>query len=246
MKKKNRYWEIDSVRALALVLMLVQHVVLVWNLLFIGSSRISSTITTIGHIGALLFIFLVGLSSYLSYSFQQKKETHPIILKNFIVRGVLILGWGLVINIASALVLPAGPIYFGVLHFIGTYLIVAPLLIQNRWLSSSLLIASPVIAYLLKQVATDSYSFIALGITPSHFVTLDYWPLFPNFSFVLIGLEAARLLYTNGKRQYYLPAIKNQALHVVTWLGSHTLLIYLIHVPILWLLFSGIIYLLDY
>ena len=72
-----------------------------------------------------------------------------------------------------------------------------------------------------------------LGIEPDFFM-IDYWPIFPWFGVMLLGLSAGNLLYSKGNRRFALGATpRPPAMGGLTFLGRHSLLIYLVHQPIL-------------
>jgi uncharacterized membrane protein len=71
-------------------------------------------------------------------------------------------------------------------------------------------------------------------LKPAVFVTVDYFPLLPWLGVVSLGLFAGKILYTDYKRRYYLPDLSQSLLtRTFGFLGRHSLLIYLIHQPII-------------
>lgn len=65
----------------------------------------------------------------------------------------------------------------------------------------------------------------------------DFMPLFPYFSCFFVGVLLSRLLYKN--RKSLLP--KHEAERPICFIGRHTLIIYLTHIPVLY----GVFYLID-
>ena len=85
---------------------------------------------------------------------------------------------------------------------------------------------------------------LALGIQQPTGFYLDYFPVIPRFGVVLLGIGVGNLLYTDDR----VPALFRQrpswAMPTVglQWLGQHSLVIYLLHQPILfgvlWVLYG--------
>jgi uncharacterized membrane protein len=83
--------------------------------------------------------------------------------------------------------------------------------------------AGPVIAALL----------LPLGIHSGAFWSVDYTPLFPWFGMVLIGLGLGSILYAGGVRQFSLRPLPDCFVTPLTFLGRHSLIIYLVHQPVI-------------
>ena len=108
-----RYWEIDFLRGVAIIMMIVFHAI--FDFTFFSSYEIdlqSGFWWLFARITASIFIFLVGISLTLSYS--RKKE-----FSKYLYRGTKIFSWGLVITLVTWIFLSQGFIAFGILHFIG-------------------------------------------------------------------------------------------------------------------------------
>ncbi len=84
---------------------------------------------------------------------------------------------------------------------------------------------------------------IPFGITYNGFATLDYEPLIPWFGVVLLGVSLGLVIYKNGVRQGLLTLLGEmpRILAPLCFLGRHTLIIYLVHVPII----IGVLFLLG-
>ncbi|MDQ5951030.1 MAG: hypothetical protein QG639_307 [Patescibacteria group bacterium] len=245
MKHLLRYWEIDVVRAFALLFMLVQHTWLVWNFISIGDADAPLIAERIGKVGAVLFLVLVGVSGYILYSKIVKNCSDGEIDRLFFKRGLFLLGMGLVISLVTFIAIPQAPIYFGVLSFIGLSVILLPFFIRNNWLKWILIFAAPVVGYLLSLIHPKSYLLLPFGIYPVPFQSKDYWPFFPWISVVLAGVVIGEHVYTMGDRQFSIPAVTSKAVLTLQWIGSHTLLLYMLHLPVLYILLQTVKYLLE-
>jgi uncharacterized membrane protein len=74
---------------------------------------------------------------------------------------------------------------------------------------------------------------MVFGIHPLTFWSVDYIPIFPWMGLVLIGMAAGEFAYPTGKRRWPLPAVPALALSPLTFLGRHSLVIYLMHQPLI-------------
>jgi len=235
----NRFPVIDSLRTLALALMITYHLIYdldQWTNLAVDVNNPLWFI--IGKTAALLFIFLSGLSSGLS--------KHP--LKN----GLRVLFFGMIITLVTYVAFPGEYIRFGILHFLGVMMILYPLI---RKLPNGVLILCSVLAIaiglLIKDQAVNTPLLLPLGLMYPGFATMDFYPLFPYSGVTLLGVLCYRYVFANRSKAKT-PAssaekIKKKrdksgqkdaqkqraASPMVTWVSRHSLWIYLIHQPIL-------------
>ena len=243
----SRFYEIDILRGIAVILMIFYH--FFFNLDYFHILAMPSLFWIQQSFGVItiLFILIAGISLSLA-AFKAKDS--KIITKKFILRGIKLFSIGMFITIVTWIYPHNGFITFGVLHFIGLSTILAiPFLInvgkkQNKmsW-TIPLLFGFVVLALtpIIQKIHGPLY-LAPLGIHPILFYTLDYEPLFPWFTVILIGIALGFLLYPNGKRRFDLPSkIQNipNILKPLSFLGQHSLIIYLIHQPII----LGILYL---
>jgi uncharacterized membrane protein len=73
-----------------------------------------------------------------------------------------------------------------------------------------------------------------LGLMPEQIYTVDFFPILPWFGVVIIGLFLGYLIYPDCTRRFNLCDLSNFAvIRLLCLFGRHSLLIYLIHQPIL-------------
>jgi uncharacterized membrane protein len=77
---------------------------------------------------------------------------------------------------------------------------------------------------------------LVIGIHPLTFQSVDYTPIFPWMGLVLIGLAIGEFAYPGGERRFALPKLPERAIAPVTFIGRHTLVIYLVHQPVILLI----------
>ncbi len=214
---RTRVWEIDFFRGIALMLMIFFH--LMWDLNEFYNYPIeysSGIVYIIGKAAAFLFIIITGISCTFS--------------KNNIMRGLKILSVALVITIATYLYDSRVFIGFGILHFLGVSVLLYP--IYNK-LNNPLLLLTGTMMILIGQAIltipmSHDYLFF-LGLTSPTYYALDYYPLLPYSGLFIYGIIVARILYPTKKSLFRVYFDNNP----VSFMGKKTLIIYLVHQPII-------------
>lgn len=243
---RNRYGEIDFARGIAILMMVVFHTV--FDLSFFGIVPISVS-TGFWRIFALstafLFVFLVGISLSVSAANAEKKLSRRNFVLKFFFRGLMIFGLGLAITLVTWLYLGNGFIIFGILHLIGISIILSVFFLRFTLLNLISGIAI-IITGIIIQWYNGPFWLLWAGIHPETFYSLDYTPLFPWFGVVLIGIYVGKKIYPGGKRADTLGLIQHLDNNVVSFLGKHSLLIYILHQPliilIIWLITGAAIF----
>ena len=237
MELNQRFWEIDVLRGIAIVMMVTFH--LVFDLTFFGVYYFnvsSGVFFFLARITAFIFIFLVGISLTLSYSRAELKLKNPkkSLFPKYLKRGIKIFALGLLITLATWLFIPEEFIVFGILHFIGIAIILEYPFLGKKYTNLILGIIFIIAGLVLAQFTVNYPWLLWLGLKPGVFITVDYFPLLPWLGVVSLGLFAGNTIYSGYKRRYKLPDLsKNYLTRIFTFLGRHSLLIYLIHQPIL-------------
>ena len=244
-----RFWEVDALRSVAIVMMVVYHVM--YDLYYF---RVTDTIFTnpfwfyFQRTTATLFVGLVGVSLGLRSARAQHRLTYVVLLK----RGLYVLAWGLVISVVTRIAL--GPdlyIRFGVLHFIGFAILLAYPFLRRYWLNLILGVGLIALGVWLQQFEFGrpwSYLFW-LGLEPANHTYVDFFPFIRWFGVVLIGIFLSNLLYgqaaPTGHPKFPLPDRTDVwYIRALTRMSRRSLPIYLLHQPILFALFLALLLLL--
>jgi uncharacterized membrane protein len=235
-----RRWEIDCLRGLAVLLMLISN--FLFDLVyFAGLTWLQSpAMDLFARLVAGTFIFLAGVSLTLSQArpVPDGKGTVPPPrgkgLAKVLRRGLTLMGLGCVVTGATWFAAGDQLVIFGVLHLIGAGLILAyPLLGRPR---QSLTLGCVVWALVLftSGVELDHPWFLWLGLKTPGFSSVDYAPLIPWFGPMLIGLSLGEWLYPGGQPRWPLPDLSRPwPLAALAWSGRHSLIIYFVHQPLL-------------
>lgn len=213
-----RYEEIDLLRALAIGLMVVFH--LVYDLKEFAGVNIDYQAPfwfTVGKTSALLFIFISGLSSNFSRS--------PVR------RGLKLLFWGMIITAATYLLMKEEYVRFGILHFLGVAMILSSLLsrLSSRMLWI-LVLSITLIGFWFKGLALGTSLFLPFGLMYYGFSTMDYYPLFPYLAVSILGILTYRRFYARRQKPLLSFSLNSR---LVKWLSHHSLAVYLIHQPVI-------------
>jgi uncharacterized membrane protein len=153
-------------------------------------------------------------------------------------RGIKILGLGILFTIITMIFIPDRPIFFGVLHCIGFSIIFCIPFLKLKTYAIFPGIISILLGIMIYQFPIENPTLIhlALGFHQTNIAqyTIDYFPLFPWLGICLLGITLGNLLYHGDKRRFPIPDLSRyKPATWFSWLGKHSLAIYLVHQPII-------------
>jgi len=137
--------------------------------------------------------------------------------------------------VATYFFIGRGFVIFGILHLIGVSIILTyPFLRWHRWTSLAAgLVVIALGVYVDRLVVTFPW-LIWLGVKQIGLYMVDFYPVLPWFGISLFGVFAGHTLYPEGQRRFGLPDWSDVwAVRGLRFLGRHSLLIYLVHQPVL-------------
>jgi uncharacterized membrane protein len=223
----KRIWELDVFRGICILGVVAVHAVYdLVELYHIIDWQYPAWFSLIKNWGGLLFVVLSGICVTLG--------------SRSVRRGIIVLLCGMVITavtygmyhfeISGKGIL----IYFGVLHCLGTCMILWPVFKQCPWWI--LLLLGGIFIYFgfeVQGMRVDTKYLVPLGLTWEGFASSDYFPLLPNLGYFLAGAGLGRLIYP--KKQSLMPKVKANKglLGFFQKCGRNSLWIYLIHQPII-------------
>lgn len=219
MSKNLRLWEVDLLRGLAIIGMVIYH--FFFDSFFlgrVGQNPFSLPLIILARATAATFLFLVGFSFSLSIT-KYSKTDYVLFFRNVLTRVIKVFLAASLISFVTYLISPDFTVRFGILHLIAFSLL---LLLPFALFRSRL----PLLPVSLSLILTGFY----LNPKPNY-STFDYYPLIPWFGIVLLGFFLADhyqshrpKLFSHRSTPYFRPLIS---------LGRHSLLIYLIHQPLI-------------
>ncbi|MDE6021820.1 MAG: DUF1624 domain-containing protein [Ruminococcus sp.] len=244
--EKTRYTLPDALRGVAILEMIIYHAL--WDMVFIFDCD------------------LEWFNTYGAYIWQQSICCTFILLSGFCVnfsrrklkRSLIVLICSLIISIVTIIFFPYAAVKFGVLCLIGSgMLLMIPL---DRLLKKAEPITAAVIFFCIFIFMKNIYNgFLGigniwtiempdmlyrnmitayLGFPPDDFSSSDYFPVIPWMFLYITGYFIYRIL----KKYGLLHSLSKISLHPVEWIGRHSLIIYMLHQPIiygvLWAIFQ--------
>jgi uncharacterized membrane protein len=143
----------------------------------------------------------------------------------------------MLITTITWLLFPQNFIFFGILHLIGLSIILATPFLKIKKLNLFLGVAIISIGLALGTFTFNFPWLSWLGFVPTNLSAFDYFPIFPWFGIVLLGIYFGETLYKKNKRTFKLPDVSDYSItKLIEFLGKNSLIIYLIHQPILMLI----------
>ena len=229
MTSYKRLVGIDALRGLAIVLMIIYH--FCYDLTYFQLAQfdfyrdpfwLNFRDFIVGS-----FVFIVGVSFSLA---TQEKINWPSYKKRLLV----ITGCALAISLLTYFMFPGRTIFFGILHFIALASVLALLFRKFFWINLFTGIGILIVSNTIRLPVFNNDWLVWIGFYTQKPATEDFAPMFPWFGIVLIGMFVGKYLLRK-------PVLVNAASKFpkekqFKWLllaGRNSLLIYMIHQPIL-------------
>lgn len=226
----GRYAIVDALRGFAIWLMFVYH--FSWDLTYFGFADFQVT-TDPAWIWFARFI--AGTILLVMGIAQAIAAERPFNRAVFLKRLVTILACAIGISAATYMVDPGTFIFFGILHHITLASILMLVIVRMQTQNLVMLAAVCLIAPLM---FTHEVFFVPwlwwVGLSPVSPPTIDYVPLLPWLGVSIIGIIAGRTWFT-GRTPSTLTAWQPQSLisKLIHGAGKHSLLLYMVHQPVL-------------
>lgn len=225
-----RFGELDLARGIAVVSMVIFHGCQDYSLLKLGRSLEGDFFLVWQQATAIFFLALFGVAAYLDY--RRHGSGTRAGFRRRLRKGALLFGWGMLITFMTFLYLREGFVTFGILHLMGVSSVLLFPLLPFKYLNLAVGTVIIIAGYYLDGLRFNFAWLTWLGLIPAGFNSVDYFPIAPWFGYILIGVFLGHLLYPGGKPRFNL-FVGNPMLKFVSFLGRHSLLIYLIHQPLL-------------
>lgn len=225
-EKKERIWELDALRGLCLLGMIAVH--LCFDLQVFGRLYfpIPAWFRLMQEYGHILFILISGICATLA--------------TRTVRRGLIVFGAGLLVSYVTLMLEFLGGfdglgIWFGILHLLGLCMLVYPLFRRLPFWALLLLgTAALALGVWMQRFTVGTPFLLALGLRGSGvYLGADYFPVFPNLGWFLIGAALGKTLYR--RKASLLPRVsaRNPVRRALCLIGRHSLELYLLHQPIL-------------
>jgi len=237
-----RYIEIDIIKSIAIICMVIFHIYYFPNILgYSGFNYNTNTLQLIARIAQILFIGSAGINLYLSYKNNVEKNNDYEEYKRKQIKRIFILCiFAGIISIISYFMFGERWIRFGILHFLSVSSLVLFNYVNNNNVLYGILITT-IILYIIAlshptlfKPISSPISFI-LGIYNDKYKPIDHFAIIPWISIFIMGILIGKNYYKKDK-----PETKsNKILEGFSYIGKYSLQIYLIHWVVLYVYFKG-------
>ena len=224
---KPRIWELDALRGVCILCVIVVH--FLFDLSFFGGLNLTlpAWYVFIQEYGGAIFVVLSGVCVTLG--------------SKSVRRGLIVFACGMLITAVTYGMYRLGMsgadvvVKFGVLHLLGVCMLVYPAF--KKLPPAALTVLGLVIAitgYAIRGVVVPQHWLFPLGLTYEGFTSSDYFPLFPQLGYFLIGAAIGKTAYR--EKRTFLPGAFQQTpvARFFCWCGRQSLFIYLLHQPIVY------------
>ncbi len=221
----KRIWELDALRGICILGMVVVH--FLYDLGSLGLDTSFPLFRLVQYWGGTVFVLLSGICITLG--------------SKHIRRGLTVFGCGMVCTVVTAGMYWLGladkdiVIYFGVLHCLGTCMLFWELLRRfPTWLLAVLGMIVCIAGHFLEQTTLVNFPWLVpFGLLYPGFSSADYFPLLPNLGYFLLGTLLGRALYHSKETLFPKADPHRFPIHFLCGCGRHSLLIYLLHQPLI-------------
>ena len=230
---KKRIWELDAFRGICGLGMVIVHLVYdLTELYALVDWDVPDWFAFTQRWGGVLFLLISGISATLG--------------SRSVRRGIIVLCAGALVSaVTYGMYTFAGfdksiIIYFGVLQCLGCCMILWWIFKRLPTWAMVVLGFCMVAAglYLNTVVLLDQPLLMPLGFVYPGFASSDYFPLLPNLAYFLVGAVIGRRVYARRQTRFSKINVQNPAIRFLTFLGRHSLPVYLLHQPALVLLIA--------
>lgn len=250
-EKKARLHFLDEYRGFWIINMIAYHAI--WDLVYIYRvdwAWFKSDYALLWErIGASSFIFIAG------FCWQMSRKN----LK----RGMLVYGAGVVVSAVTLLVAPSSRVVFGVLTFLGSaMLLMIPLDLLFRKVNSIIGMIVSLLMFLfmfpvnsgyvgfgtnkiwkLPETLYQNFFTTYLGFKAKGFYSTDYFSVFPWIFMFIMGYFFYQFVFKEGRQtgERIEGCLQLSICKPLGWVGRNSLVIYMLHQPVIY----GILYAID-
>ncbi len=229
-KSCSRIIIIDVVRGAAIIGVVIFH--LVWDLDLTGLIKPGLSTSTgwllYGRLLAGTFMFVVGISLALAHAktFRWRAFTRRL---------VIVAGAAIVITVSTKIAFPQNFIYFGILHAIVAGSLVGILFLRAPVAVTLICgVAIWTLPLFFRSPLFDTRWMAWIGFSEQTPSSVDFVPVFPWLGLVLLGLALSKMaISASAFDRLNSEEPRGKALAGLVWCGRHSLVIYLIHQPLL-------------
>lgn len=227
MKRAERIWELDALRGLCILCVIIIHFLFDLNYFLGLNLALPAWYLFLQQYGGIIFVVLSGACATLgTRSFR---------------RGLIVFGCGMLVTLVTFGMYRLGfvtsdvVVWFGVLHLLGVCMMLYPVF---RKLPTLQLISCGIVlicvGYLMTGVIVQVKFLFPLGLVYEGFASGDYFPILPHLGWFMLGSGLGRLLYAEKRTRLPGSFQKRCFARALCWCGRSSLFIYLLHQPLVY------------
>ena len=211
---KNRIWELDLVRGVAILFVVMYHTL--YDMQYIYGYNIPFNWEWLCHLAG-IFILMAGVCAPFSRSCVKK--------------GIILSILALIITVATYIYDKHFFIQFGILHLLAFCMLTYPLFkrCNNLFLAVYSVVVMTVGIILNNSVCPYPNLYI-LGWADASYAAMDWFPIMPYTAYFTVGIIISRCLYSDKKSLFSF----KQPLFIkpFSFIGRYTLWVYILQQPI--------------
>ena len=247
---KNRLHRIDELRGFTLISMILYH--FMWDLKYLAGFNMNWYTGPFGYVWQKSICICFILISGFCFSMG----------KNRLKRGLIVFFAGVIITIVTLTVMPENRVVFGVLTFLGSAsLIMIPIdklnnIVENKCNKKTFNISMFILTFLLfvsfynvnnkvlyfpLERALPNYlykGYLAtyIGFPDNAFFSTDYFALLPWIFIYMTGYYLNKVYKLSNHYEKINSFLSVNRFECISFFGRHSLLIYMVHQPVLYLI----------
>lgn len=228
--KRARYFLVDALRGVAIIGVVFYH--FAWDLRYLEfiTTNVDIEPVWLTFQRSLLasFLLLAGISLALAHDAGMRWPAYAQRLWRLMVTALMV-------SIATFILFPDSFVYFGVLHAIALFSVMAlPFRRVPVWLVFAVAVFFIGLPFFVQSSVFNAREWSWIGFWTVPPLTQDLVPIFPGFGIVLVGLGGMRLGLRFGLGDWLAGFQPSGVLaRVLKSAGQKSLLIYLLHQPVL-------------
>ena len=244
-KAKERLYLLDNIRGINLLSMIIYHGM--WDLVYLYGKKIEWYNDMEGYIWQQLICSIFILLSGFCWSLGH----------NQLKRGIEVSIAGLIISAVALIFMPQNRVVFGILTLLGLCMLLMKALYKifdkvNIYIGFILFVIlficfkdvnngvfgiKGIFVFELSEKLYANYITTLIGFTHRGFYSTDYFSLLPWFFLFVSGYYLYKIFLDNDLMKY----LRGRKITLLSYVGKNTLLIYMIHQPLLYLFFEIIV-----